>query len=225
MYVQKSYYLEYAITVYFCKISPFISFPLVLTWGLLGRDELFVISKVHKIITSELRSVGKLVYSTITYIDGLEAGQKIQLFRVINLCRTGMAVYYIGNRDRYGVLWPATTIARLCPCPDTPIFASGYPEKIITAIHLLHATTYKSINDNPGFAIYPNHTPLHENLLPSCERYTPLKGVSFGLSLNSTWMKMVSNPPRNIASTFGALLVNNMSVTICTGFNTFTKLF
>ena len=112
-----------------------------------------------------------------------------------------MAVYYIGNRDRYGVLWPATTIARLCPCPDTLIFASGYPEKIITAIHLLHATTYKSINDNPGFAIYPNHTPLHENLLPSCERYTPLKGVSFGLSLNSTWMKMVSNPPRNIAST------------------------
>ena len=180
---------------------------------------------MHKIITSEFRSVGKLVYSTITYIDGLEAGQKIQLFRVINLCRTGMAVYYIGNRDRYGVLWPATTIARLCPCPDTLIFASGYPEKIITAIHLLHATTYKSINDNPAFAIYPNHTPLHENLLPSCERYTPLKGVSFGLSLNSTWMKMVSNPPRNIASTFGALLVNNMSVTICTGFNTFTKLF
>ena len=73
MYVQyiypKSYYLEYVIPVYFCKISPFISFPLVLTWGLLGRDELFVISKVHKIITSELRSVGKLVYSsTITYI-------------------------------------------------------------------------------------------------------------------------------------------------------------
>ena len=55
MYIyQKGYFQEYVIPLYF---SPFISFPLVLTWGLLGRDELFVISKVHKIITSEFYTV------------------------------------------------------------------------------------------------------------------------------------------------------------------------